>query len=249
MPVLEVYYNFRNRKFYSQNKGDNFYCPICKSSFKNFAPYGAGNRPNACCLKCGSVERHRLLYMFMLEKTDLFNTDTPKRLLHFAPERVFYNLFVKQKHIKYVPGDLFPKSYTSRGMHKVKKIDMCAIPFPDNYFDAIINIHVLEHIPDDIGAMKELYRVMKPGSWGIFHVPIDDTREKTYEDFSITDPAEREKIFGQHDHVRIYGLDYKDRLASAGFLVTVDNYVKSFTNEELSKLSIHKNEIVYFCQK
>jgi hypothetical protein len=108
---------------------------------------------------------------------------------------------------------------------------------------------VLEHIPDDILAMRELYRVMKKGGWGIFQVPIRQTLEKTYEDFSITDPKEREKAFGQNDHVRWYGQDYKDRLKRVGFNVTEDDYVKKFSPNEIFQFGLKPTELIKYCVK
>ena len=109
--------------------------------------------------------------------------------------------------------------------------------------------HVLEHVPADTQAMAELYRVMKKGGWGILQVPVDYNREKTYEDFTITKPKEREKAFGQHDHVRWYGQDYKDRLKSAGFKVIEDDYVKSFSSEELLQMGLNPSHLIYYCKK
>ena len=116
-------------------------------------------------------------------------------------------------------------------------------------FNAIICYHVLEHIEDDSKAMAELFRVLKPGGWAILQTPIDDEREETFEDFSITSPKERKKIFGQEDHVRIYGKDYFKRLRKVGFDVTENTFIRKFNQSEIEKFVLDKNEKICFCLK
>ncbi len=246
--IKRAYLNCRKQietKFY---RGDKVICPICESSFEMFAPFGWPKRKNARCVNCGSLERHRLIYLYLKNKTGLFNSEEKIRLLHFAPERFFYNIFSQKQNIDYIPCDLHPKMYHI-GKAKIYKVDITNIAFDENSFDIIICTHVLEHIPDDKLAMKELYRVMKNRGWGIFQVPIDYSRERTYEDFTITSPKKREKAFGQYDHVRWYGQDYMDRLKSAGFKVTGDNYIKNFSSEDLLKYGLFSSELIYYCQK
>jgi len=251
--IIKTYRRYRKRskkrkeiKFYA---GDNVVCPICKSTFRKFAPHGLSKRENARCPNCNSVERHRLVWKYLNDKTDLFKGAGKIKLLHFAPEYGFYAVFSKDKRIEeYVPCDIFPEYYDF-GKIKAIKVDITDIPFGDNYFDVILCNDVLEHIPDDAKAMAELYRVMKKGGFGIFQVPIDYNRETTYEDFTITTLEGREKAFGQKDHVRWYGRDYKDRLAKAGFDVTEDDYVNSFSAEELHGFGILASKMVYYCKK
>jgi predicted SAM-dependent methyltransferase len=119
----------------------------------------------------------------------------------------------------------------------------------DDQYDVIFCNHVMEHVEDDHQCMKELCRIMKPGGWGILQVPIDDTRTETYEDASITSPEEREKHFWQYDHVRLYGLDYPDKLRAAGFEVEVYDYRKEFTEEKYKKMRLHKDELMYIVSK
>lgn len=238
------------RKTLRQNqfKGDKVFCEICKSSFSEFAPHGLNKRPNARCLNCDSLERHRLFWKYLKEKTNFFD-GSRKRVLHFAPEKMFYNKFSNLDSIEYIPCDLFPERYHFKGKVPVHKVDITRIPFDDHYFDVIICNHVLEHVPDDAQAMRELNRVLKAGGWGIFQVPIDYQREITYEDFSITTPEERQKAFGQHDHVRWYGQDYPKRLKAAGHNVVADPFVKTFTDEEIFKFGFDPNELIYFCKR
>lgn len=247
--LLKWRQNYQKKKSLQIYSGDNVLCPICNSKFKEFGIYGFVPRKNARCHNCGSLERHRLLWKYFNEKTDLFKADLKTRLLHFAPEKTLYGVFSKNQNIEYYPCDLFPQHYEYRGNVKITKADINDIPFEENYFNVIICNHVLEHIPDDAHAMSELYRVLKKDGWAILQVPIDYNRETTYEDFTITTPEGREKAFGQKDHVRIYGRDYKDRLSKAGFIVNEDDFVKSFSSEDLLRFGLAKSEFIYYCKK
>ena len=193
----------RKEREIEQYAGKGVVCLICNAEFRSFAPFGYRKRPNAKCPNCGSLERHRLLYLYLSEKTSLFKSDKKQKLLHFAPELMFSERFRKAESITYFPCDLNPEKYGS----DVVKADITAIPFDDESMDVILCNHVLEHIPDDRKAMSELYRVMKRGGWGIFQVPIDRAREKTYEDPTITSASDRKKAYGRKDHVRWYGRD------------------------------------------
>jgi len=223
-------------------------CPICKSRFEIFKPFGLPIRKNAQCPNCQSLERHRLLWLYLQTK-ERINDFKNIRILHFAPEEIFFNYFSNNNKIEYFPVDLYPEIYKYKGQSKISRADITQIPFPQNHFDFILCNHVLEHIIDDKRAMAELYRVMKKGGFGIFQVPIDYSRESTYEDFSITDPSKREIEFGQYDHVRWYGKDYPERLKNAGFKVYEDEFVKTFNTKGLFKNGLMKNEIIYNCKK
>jgi len=158
-------------------------------------------------------------------------------------------MFTRNEHIDYVGCDLSPQRYDGKGKFKIVKVDITSIPFGECTFDAILCNHVLEHIPDDRLAMSELYRVLKVGGWGVFQVPIDYARETTYEDSSITDPVEREKAFGQNDHVRWYGRDFPDRLESAGFTVSEDNFVMTLSKSDRTRYSVMETELIYYCTR
>jgi SAM-dependent methyltransferase len=246
--ILRIYRDYRKKKQIKPYRGNNVFCPLCNSKFAKFAPFGLVKRENAKCPNCGSLERHRLLWKYLNEKTSLFS-DIKLRLLHFAPEWAFYQIFSQDHNIEYVPCDLLPEKYAYGGNVKIAMVDITNIPFAENYFDVVLCNHVLEHVPDDKLAMSELYRVMKKGAWGIFQVPMDDKRDRTYEDFSISTPEGREKAFGQNDHVRCYGKDYKERLVKVGFDVTEDDYAKSFASDELFKYGFRGSEIIYYCRK
>ena len=129
------------------------------------------------------------------------------------------------------------------------KADILDLPFPEEHFDFVICNHVLEHIEDDRKAMSELYRVLKKGGRGIFQIPQDVKLEKTYEDFSIQDPKQRAEKFGQYDHVRVYGMDYFDRLRSVGFEVEELRYAKQLKPEEVERFCLSPEEILPFCTK
>ena len=196
-------------------------CPICNSHLKKLYPFGlkipvltkkkvigGGYRLNALCPVCYSTDRERLAYLYLSKKTNIF-TEVAK-LLHVAPEPGLSKIIKKHSNIDYLTADISSDDV-------MVKMDITEINFPDKTFDIIICNHVLEHIVDDRKAMRELFRVLKPGGWGILQVPMSLSIERTYEDYSITDPAEREQAFGQSDHVRIYAADYQDRLEESGF--------------------------------
>lgn len=179
--------------------------------------------------------------MALLKKeTDFFTK--PLKVLHFAPEQAFYNRFKKQTNLDYITTDL------ESPLADVKA-DICQLPFDDCSFDFILCNHVLEHIPDDTKAMQELFRVLKKGGKAIVQIPQDLNRAVTFEDDSITDKKERAKIFGQYDHVRIYGRDFFDKLRSVGFQVDEVNYTYSLSNEEIKRYCLASGEIIPVCYK
>ena len=204
-------------------------------------PYGYENpRENVLSPSTLSLERHRLLWLFLKQETNFFATDL--RLLHFAPEQAFYKRFRKQKNLDYVTTDL------NSPLADIKA-DICNLPFEDESFDVILCNHVLEHIPDDKKAMEELYRILKKGGWGVFQIPQDLNRKTTFEDNSITDKKERTKIFGQYDHVRIYGRDYFDKLRTVGFKVDEVKLSEKLSAEEIKKYRLAKGEIIPLVHK
>lgn len=217
-------------------KGDTYTDPIDQKSFKTFLPYGyATTRANVLSPSTLSLERHRLLWLYLVNETDFFSKQ--RSVLHFAPEQAFYKRFKKQANLNYITTDL------ESPLADVKA-DICNLPFEDNSFDMVLCNHVLEHIPDDTKAMQELYRIMKPGAMGIFQVPQDLERQTTFVDDSITDPKERTLIFGQYDHVRIYGRDYFDKLAQIGFKVDPVDYTTTLTDKQIQSYCLAKGEIL-----
>ena len=245
-------------------KGNTFTDPIDGKSFKMFLPYGYGTqRNNVLSPSTLSLERHRLLWLYLNEETDFFQsqlasdstgtnpkkiklrdaeTNSALKVLHFAPEQAFYKLFRNQKNLDYTTTDLFSPLADV-------KADICDLPFEDNQYDVILCNHVLEHIPDDTKAMQELYRVLKPGGMAILQIPQDLSRATTFADDTITDQKERAKIFGQYDHVRIYGRDYFNKLRSIGFKVIEEDYTNKIAPELVEKYCLAKGEIIPVCFK
>ncbi|MCV6629588.1 MAG: methyltransferase domain-containing protein [Flavobacteriaceae bacterium] len=221
-------------------RGNRFTDPIDGKSYSKFLPYGyIKQRENVLAPGSFSLERHRLLWLY-LQKTNFFTAAL--KVLHFAPEQAFYQRFRKLNNLNYTTTDLISPLADI-------KADICELPFEDESFDVILCNHVLEHIPDDNKAMRELYRVLKTGGWGIFQIPQDLEREHTFEDHSITDKKERAKIFGQYDHVRIYGRDYFDKLRAIGFEVEEIHLQKDLKPEDILKYALNPKEIIPLVRK
>lgn len=216
-------------------KGNKYTDPIDNKSFRKFLPYGYEiQRQNVLSPSTLSLERHRLLWLYLTNETSFFTSK--KKVLHMAPEQCFLTRFRKLDH-DYITADL------DSPIADVKA-DIINLPFNDNSFDIVFCNHVLEHIQDDKTAMKELYRVMRKGGMGIFQIPQDLNRDVTFEDNSISDPKERAKKFGQYDHVRVYGRDYFDKLRSIGFKVEEVNYSKQMSSELCDKYRLMEGEIL-----
>ena len=222
-------------------RGSRYTDPIDGKSFRKFLPYGYERpRENVLSPSTLSLERHRLLWLFLKERSDFFSQ--PLKVLHFAPEQAFYKRFKKLNQLDYTTTDLLSPLADI-------KADICNLPFPDNTYDVILCNHVLEHIPDDTKAMQELYRVLKPGGWGVFQIPQDLNRDTTFEDDSITDKKERARIFGQYDHVRIYGRDYFDKLRAVGFTVDEVDLTASMPEQDVDRYRLAKGELIPFVKK
>ncbi len=224
-PLIKLYF-----------KGNRFTDPIDGSSYRKFLPYGYQNlRENALCPGTLSLERHRLLWLYLQNETS-FLSDTIS-VLHIAPEQVFYKKFKSFSNWHYITVDLHSPLADL-------KADICDLPFEKNLFDLILCNHVLEHIPNDKKAMEELYRVLKPKGTAILQVPLELNREKTFEDNTIKSRKERTRVFGQYDHVRIYGQDYYDRLESAGFKAAPLDFLKRISVKDKERFALPKNEYI-----
>ncbi|WP_162416926.1 class I SAM-dependent methyltransferase [Cyclobacterium roseum] len=219
--------------------GNRVRCPICSSSFRKFLPYGRVARENALCPKCLGLERHRLMWLFLQQKTGFFTNQL--KVLHVAPELCFLRRFEALENLDYITGDL------ESPLAKIK-MDIHQIPFPEDTFDVVFCNHVLEHVKSDVDACKEINRVLKPGGWGILQSPVYDL-DKTLEDPSITDAVERERVFGQRDHVRKYGRDYAERLSKSGLNVTEIPFVREIDPHLIHEHALPEKELIYFCSK
>ena len=224
-------------------KGNKFTDPIDGKSFRKFLPYGYGKqRENALSPSTLSLERHRLMWLFLNDETNFFTSTKKLKVLHIAPEQCFLDIFRNQKNLAYITSDL-------ESPIADVKADICDLPFKDNEFDVVFCNHVLEHIPEDYKAMQELYRVLKKGGFGVFQIPQDLNRATTFEDDAITDKKQRAEIFGQYDHVRVYGRDYFDKLRAVGFRVDEVDYTKKIAPEKLERFCLMKGEILPVCYK
>lgn len=224
------------------------FCPVC-GNISEFYSFGRPLRKNIRCPHCKSVERHRLVYLLFQQRYSRIFRSKSVRLLHFAPENLFYDYFRKFEKIDYYPVDINPESYESRGIQIREQVDMQSIPFHDNKFDVIYASHVLEHVPDDIKAMSELYRVLKYGGSCVLLVPISSSIKETLEKEEYNTPELRKKYYGQANHLRRYSIDVKERLESVGFKVdslTYKDFIDSDIEKKFYKLG---RDIIFLCKK
>jgi SAM-dependent methyltransferase len=240
-------------------KGSNYYCPYCKQSFRKFLPggqhhavivqyqiIGSGYRENTVCPRCYSTDRDRLIYAYLNEKGFF---ESKLKLLHIAPEGSLRAYIQQKTQIEYITGDKQTDGYTDYYYQRgITNLDLVQLPFKDETFDAIICNHVLEHILDDNQAMRELFRVLKKNAWAILQVPFSPYLSETYENQNIILPKDREQHFGQFDHVRIYGLDYTERLKAAGFRVSI-NHLSVEKYPEISTFAVNPQEPIFVAEK
>ena len=220
--------------------GTRVQCPVCQHRYRKFLPYGRVARENALCPNCLALERHRLLWMYLQERTSIFTQE--HRMLHVAPEYCFIDRFARLEQLDYVTADL------ESPLADIK-MDIHQMPFEANSFDSVLCNHVLEHVDNDLLALGEIYRVLKPGGWAIVQVPFfPPLPDKTLEDPSVQTAAERFEKYGQEDHVRLYGNDYQQRLQSCGFEVTADDFAKSVARQDFERYAL-SDEVIFFCEK
>ena len=230
VPILKIVYS-----------GNKYLDPIDGRGYSKFLSYGYGKlRKNALSPGTLSLERHRLLWLYLNNSTNLLNSKL--KVLHIAPEQIFYRKFKKNIYWDYTTFDLKSPLADVKG-------DITNMSFNNDTFDLIICNHVLEHIIDDNSAMSEIYRVLKKDGIGILQVPIDKSLEKTYEDKTLVSKKQRAKHFGQYDHVRIYAMDYKDRLENNGFIVNLLDYTNEIQEDLLSKYGLIKGELIPIVKK
>jgi len=235
-PLLRATRSFVYRVIY---RGTGRWCPVCERPSRRFAPFGNPRRAQAMCPHCGALERHRLLALFFEKKTNLY-TQPDLRMLHVAPERCFESHLRARVGAGYLTADL-------EDPHADVRMDITHIEYPDATFDVIYCSHVLEHVSDDRAALRELHRVLKPDGWALIMVPI--TADRTFEDPSVTDPKERERRFGQDNHVRRYGRDFVGRLQETGFNVRVFGVSDVARGAVADEMGLKGGGEIFYCSR
>ena len=245
------FYDF-NRRFmilenmitdiYDMTVTDKRVCPLCNNEIRVYLPFGHPLRRNALCPCCGSLERHRALWLYLKNYTKILTSGKETKILHFAPELLLQKMFSVITSIDYYPVDKNPNFVGIRDV-----VDIQKIKYPDNMFDVIICIHVMEHILDEKAAIKQMCRVLKRDGVAYINVPVRTNMADTFENPEYNTPELRLKHYGQDDHVRIYGNDFSKRLEKGGFIVEVIQPNKVFSDKEISKFGIHRDERIYKC--
>lgn len=218
------------------NAGSRVTCPCCDRRFRKFARFHGLNDQ---CPGCGSLMRHRALLLYLRDVLRLAEADDD--VLHVGPARCICSWLLSLPQLRSLSIDIVPK-------RAAMQADVTKLPFEDNSFDLILCAHVLEHVPNDRDAIAELYRVLRPGGKAVIQVPPSPLRE-TFEDSTVTTPEERERVFGQYDHVRICGADYPLRLEAAGFNVAEEDYVQRLDLVARRSFALRTGEPFYLCAK
>ncbi len=220
--------------------GNDRYCPLCDRYFSRFLPAGVEKRRDAKCPWCGSRERDRLVWLFYQRQINLFQESLEKPFLHVAPEKMIEEKLRIVLAEKYISADLYDRRADV-------KMDITRIEYPDKSFSVIYCSHVLEHVQDDLMAMREFKRILDSDGWAVFMVPI--AGDTTIEDPAVTDPDERLRLFGQKDHVRIYGLDFKKRLENSGFDVKQIQSKDFLSTNDINLMGITEAAgDIYYCK-
>ncbi|MFS4492259.1 class I SAM-dependent methyltransferase [Maribacter sp. 2308TA10-17] len=252
--IFKIYRKIRSQLQILTHKGDKYQCPFCNYNARDLFVIGrtskvlkekhviGGMRAASGCYKCRSSQRERLIYTYLKEKLDIHNSGNVNNVLHIAPEPNLTRKLLDIEFENYVCGDLFTEGYSYP--NHVENMNVTSIPYPDESFDLIMCNHVLEHVPEDQIAMNELRRVLNKEGIAILQVPISKVLGETFEDFSVTNPSERKQVFGQYDHVRIYGQDYVSRLENSGFKVKRVNI-----SSEYPKYGLNVEEDIFVCSR
>lgn len=219
--------------------GQEHFCPVCESSLRSFITLHRAY--NLLCPVCWSFQRHRFIWIFFQNWLQpKLPSATPWKMLHIAPEPSLTRRFTALPNVEYISADLYdPKAMV--------RMDICNIQYPERTFGLIYCSHVLEHVPDDRKALAEFHRVLQDDGKAIIVIPI--TSSQTYEDPTITSPQERERVFGQHDHVRVYGWDAVERMEAAGFRVTPVRRADLVSDAAVERLGLTEDETVFVLDK
>lgn len=225
--------------------GSTYYCPCCHTGLRKLLPfYGT---ENTRCPNCNSIARYRLYWLYLKRKTDLFHSR--RKILHFAPEAALSRNLKKMPNLNYITADLLASFIDNMCVKPDVIMDVCNIKFPSNTFDVVLCNHLLEHVPDDRKAMCEVYRVLKPDGWALMQVPINEELSETHEDPAIVSKSDRAHHYGNPDHLRLYGKDYKSKLESVGFKVKTKNYIYELDPQEIDKYQLIDKETLYIAKK
>lgn len=221
--------------------GSERHCPVCDSWCRVFLPHGRGSRKrkDVVCPVCLSHARQRIAWLFIERKTGAMEGRV-QSILHIAPEIEIGKKLREIPDVRYVSIDL-------ESPHAMRRMDVTDLQIPDRSFQVVYCSHVLEHVPEDRKAIREIFRVLKPGGWCLFQVPVSG--DHTTEDPGVEDPDLRDRLFHWPDHVRSYGLDVEERFASAGFHVDAF-YARQFIDEaECGVMAVSADEPVFYCTK
>jgi SAM-dependent methyltransferase len=228
----------RVRAATARHRGANVHCPVCDNDFDRFKD--DWNRPGALCWRCGAQERHRAQWLLFERRPQLL-AET-RSLLHFSAEWCLRRRLGALPGLRYVTSDLDPAQPADL------RLDIAALALPDGAFDAVVCSHVLEHVPDDAAAMRELRRVTAPDGFTLVMVPLALDRAATYEDPSITGPEDRRREFLQHDHVRLYAPDIADRLRAAHFDVEVVDLARELGPAGAARHGLLASDLIFLCR-
>ena len=212
---------------------------INEDIFKKHHIIGGGLRQNVVCPSCGAGDRERWLYYVLKNNTDIFTMKG--RVLHFAPERGVSRYIKENEQIDYYTGDIVP----GRAMHIT---DITDLQYKDGIFDYVISNHVLEHISDEFKAVSEVMRVLKDDGKWILSFPICTDME-TQEDKTITSSKQRLALYGQEDHVRLYGTDFIKRFEQYGLSIQVFSPQDTLDEEEIQMYGVIKDDILMIATK
>jgi SAM-dependent methyltransferase len=215
-------------------RGARVSCPICDGAFSRFMDHRA--QPSVRCPKCGSMERHRLLWLWLREESDFFTAGL--RVLHFAPEYGVRKRLAALPNLDYHTADLESRLADDH-------FDIAQIPYPAESFDVILCNHVLEHVPDDAAALSELHRILRSDGWAILMTPIGKGVRRTVEDPQVGEPHQRLAKYGQEDHVRLYGQDFYERLRDAGLEVEAIDYAEQLSAADIERYRLRREHRLF----